>query len=301
MMLSIYHEIVKLTSQKKHYIMLMGFCFLMLLMVLVFRHIHEDLEKQSGELIKDMPYALQLVARGAGVDMATFCDGLMFARFAGFILFWVVMPIFAFMFAGESIAGEQQDGTLRAYLSRGFSRTKIVLAKFISVFAIILFYSMVFAALTLLIGILFFGVSEMQITMFWGNPGGPPGQTRVMGFVSAGKAVLAYFASALYASFAISAISSVSFMISVFVKRMSVAATGGMVFFFVSFILQFVFARYAQEIEPFLITRVMDGYSQVYAIGEIDWLSIVKSASVMCIYWAVCITTPVVVLNMKEY
>lgn len=300
MILSIYHEIVKLTSQKKHYIMILGFCFLMLLMVLVFRHIHEDLEKQSGEMIRDMPYSLQLVARGVGVDLATFCDGLMFARFAGFILFWVVMPIFAFMFAGESIAGEQQDGTLRAYLSRGFSRTKLVLAKFIAVFAVILFYSMAFAALTLLIGVLFFGFSKVQITMFWGNPGGP-GQGGAMGLVPAGRAIASYFASALYASFALSAISSVSFMISVFVKRMSVAATGGMVFFFVSFILQFVFARYAQDIEPFLITRVMDGYSQVYAIGEIDWLSIVKSAAVMCIYWAVCITTPVVVLNLKEY
>ncbi len=90
-------------------------------------------------------------------------------------------------------------------------------------------------------------------------------------------------------------------MISVFVKRMSVAATGGMVFFFVSFILQIVFARYATEIEPFLITRVMDGYSQVYALENIDWSSIVKSFAVMCLYWSVCVTVPVVMLNVKEY
>ena len=297
MILSIYHEIVKMASQKKHYIMLIGFAFLIFLMVLIFRHIHEDLQKASGDMVKQMPFYLQLLAP----DPVKLCDGLMFSRFTGFILFWVVMPIFAFMFAGESIAGEQQDGTLRVYLSRGFSRTKIVLAKFIAVFAVILFYSMVFAVLTMLIGIAFFGLSKMQITLFWGNPGDPATMAGAVGLVSAKRAILAYFASALYASFALSAISSVSFMISVFVKRMSVAATGGMVFFFVSFILQFVFAQYAKEIEPFLITRVMDGYSQVYTIDAVDWNSIVKSASVMCIYWAVCITTPVVVLNMKEY
>ena len=62
MILSIYHEIVKLTSQKKHYIMLIGFAFLMLLMVLLFRHIHEDLEKQSGEMITQMPFYLRIMA-----------------------------------------------------------------------------------------------------------------------------------------------------------------------------------------------------------------------------------------------
>ena len=296
MILSVYHEIVKLTSQKKHYIMLIGFAFLIFLMVLVFRHIHEDLQKASGDMVKQMPFYLQILAP----DPVKLCDGLMFSRFTGFILFWVVMPIFAFMFAGESIAGEQQDGTLRAYLSRGFSRTQIVLAKFIAVFAVILFYSMVFAALTMLIGIIFFGVSKMQITLFWGNPGDPGMMTNV-GLVSAKRAIWAYFGSALYASFALSAISSVSFMISVFVKRMSVAATGGMVFFFVSFILQFVFAQYAKEIEPFLITRVMDGYTQMFTIDAINWDSIIKSAAVMCLYWSVCITVPVMVLNMREY
>ena len=92
-----------------------------------------------------------------------------------------------------------------------------------------------------------------------------------------------------------------SFLISAFVKRMSVAATGGMVFFFVSFILQFVFAQYAKEIEPFLITRVMDGYTQMFTVDAINWDSIIKSAAVMCLYWAVCITVPVTVLNMREY
>ncbi len=296
MILSIYHEIVKLTSQKKHYIMLIGFAFLMLLMVLLFRHIHEDLEKQSGEMVSQMSPLLRIMAP----DPVKLCDGLMFARFTGFILFWVVMPIFAFMFAGESIAGEQQDGTLKVYLSRGFSRTKLVVSKFVSVFLIILFYSMVFAALTMLIGIVFFGFSKVQISLFWGNPGDPSTMTTV-GLVSAKRAIWAYFASALYAAVALSSISSVSFMISVFVKRMSVAATGGMVFFFVSFILQFVFARYATEIEPFLITRVMDGYSQIYSIDTINWSSIIKSFAVMCLYWSVCITVPVVVLNIKEY
>lgn len=296
MILSIYHEIVKLTSQKKHYIMLLGFAFLMVLMVFLFRHIHEDLEKQSGEMVGQMPLMLRLMAP----DPVKLCDGLMFSRFTGYILFWVVMPIFAFMFAGESIAGEQQDGTLKVYLSRGFSRTRLVIAKFISVSLIILFYSMVFAALTMLIGITFFGFSKMQISLFWGNPGDPSTMTTV-GLVSAKRAIWAYFASALYASFALSSISSVSFMISVFVKRMSVAATGGMVFFFVSFILQIVFARYATEIEPFLITRVMDGYSQVYALENIDWSSIIKSFAVMCLYWSVCVTVPVVMLNIKEY
>ena len=293
MILSIYHEIVKMASQKKHYIMLIGFAFLMLMMVFVYWKFQEKFSEAAGGMVNGMPYLMKMMVS----EPLKLCDGLMFARFSCQILFWVVMPIFAFMFAGEAIACEQQDGTLRAYLSRGFSRTQIVIAKFIAVFAVILFYSMVFATLTLLVGVLFFGYSKVQITLFMGVPGEFPSA----GLVSANKAIASYFLATLYSAFALSAISSVSFLISVFVKRMTVAATGGLVFFFVSLIMQLAFSDFTEEIRPFLITRVMDGYSQMFTIDKVNWDSIIKSFSVMCIYWSVCVATPVVVLNMKEY
>ena len=293
MILSIYHEIVKMASQKKHYIMLIGFAFLMVMMVFVFWKFQDKFQEAAGGMVNGMPFLMKMMVS----DPVKLCDGLMFARFSCQILFWVVMPIFAFMFAGEAIACEQQDGTLRAYLSRGFSRTQIVIAKFIAVFAVILFYSMLFAALTMLVGVIFFGYSKVQITLFMGVPGEFPSA----GLVTAGKAIGSYFLATLYSAFALSAISSVSFLISVFVKRMTVAATGGLVFFFVSFIMQVAFSQFTEEIRPFLITRVMDGYSQMFTVDAVNWDSIVKSFAVMCIYWSVCVATPVVVLNMKEY
>jgi ABC-type transport system involved in multi-copper enzyme maturation permease subunit len=293
MILSIYHEIVKMASQKKHYIMLIGFAFLMVMMVFVFWKFQDKFQEAAGGMVNGMPFLMKMMVS----DPVKLCDGLMFARFSCQILFWVVMPIFAFMFAGEAIACEQQDGTLRAYLSRGFSRTQIVIAKFIAVFAVILFYSMLFAALTMLVGVIFFGYSKVQITLFMGVPGEFPSA----GLVTAGKAIGSYYLATLYSAFALSAISSVSFLISVFVKRMTVAATGGLVFFFVSLIMQLAFSDFTEEIRPFLITRVMDGYSQMFTVDAVNWDSIVKSFAVMCIYWSVCVATPVVVLNMKEY
>jgi len=293
MILSIYHEIVKMASQKKHYIMLIGFAFLMVMMVFVFWKFQDKFQEAAGGMVNGMPFLMKMMVS----DPVKLCDGLMFARFSCQILFWVVMPIFAFMFAGEAIACEQQDGTLRAYLSRGFSRTQLVIAKFIAVFAVILFYSMLFAALTMLVGVIFFGYSKVQITLFMGVPGEFPSA----GLVTAGKAIASYYLATLYSAFALSAISSVSFLISVFVKRMTVAATGGLVFFFVSLIMQLAFSDFTEEIRPFLITRVMDGYSQMFTIDEVNWDSIIKSFSVMCIYWSVCVATPVVVLNIKEY
>ena len=293
MILSIYHEIVKMASQKKQYIMLLGFAFLMVMMVFVFWKFQDKFQEAAGGMVNGMPFLMKMMVS----DPVKLCDGLMFARFSCQILFWVVMPIFAFMFAGEAIACEQQDGTLRAYLSRGFSRTQIVIAKFIAVFAVILFYSMLFAALTMLVGVIFFGYSKVQITLFMGVPGEFPSA----GLVTAGKAIGSYYLATLYSAFALSAISSVSFLISVFVKRMTVAATGGLVFFFVSLIMQLAFSDFTEEIRPFLITRVMDGYSQMFTIDAVNWDSIIKSVAVMCIYWSVCVATPVVVLNIKEY
>ena len=92
-----------------------------------------------------------------------------------------------------------------------------------------------------------------------------------------------------------------SFLISVFVKRMTVAATGGLVFFFVSLIMQLAFSDLIEDIKPFLITRVMDGYMQMFTIDAVNWDSIIKSFAVMCIYWSVCVSVPVVTLNIKEY
>ena len=293
MILSIYHEIVKMASQKKHYIMLIGFAFLMVLMVFVYWKFQNRFSDMTGGMVNGMSPLMKVMVP----DPKKLCDGLMFARFSCQILFLVLMPIFAFMFAGEAIACEQQDGTLRAYLSRGFSRTQFVIAKFIAVFLVILFYSMLFAALTMLIGIVFFGVSKMQITLFMGVPW----EFSSSGLVSAKKAIASYYLATLYSAFAMSAISSVSFMISAFVKRMTVAATGGLVFFFVSLIMQLAFSDLIEDIKPFLITRVLDGYSQMFTIDAVNWDSIIKSFSVMCIYWSVCVATPVVVLNMKEY
>ena len=293
MILSIYHEIVKMASQKKHYIMLLGFAFLMVLMVFVYWKFQNRFSDLTGGMVNGMSPLMKMMVP----DPMKLCDGLMFARFSCQILFWVVMPIFAFMFAGESIACEQQDGTLRAYLSRGFSRTQFVIAKFIAVFLVILFYSMLFAALTMLIGIVFFGISKMQITLFMGVPW----EFSSSGLVSAKKAIASYYLATLYSAFAMSAISSVSFMISAFVKRMTVAATGGLVFFFVSLIMQLAFSDLIEDIRPFLITRVMDGYSQMFTIDAVNWDSIIKSFAVMCLYWSVCVTVPVVMLNIKEY
>ena len=251
MILSISHEIVKMASHKKHSRMLLGIAFLMVMMVFVFWKFQDKFQEAAGGMVNGMPFLMKMMVS----DPVKLCDGLMFARFSCQILFWVVMLIFAFMFAGEAIACEQQDGTLRAYLSRGFSRTQIVIAKFIAVFAVILFYSMLFAALTMLVGVIFFGYSKMQITLFMGVPGEFPSA----GLVTAGKSIGSYYLATLYSAFALSAISSVSFLISVFVKRMTVAATGGLVFFFVSLIMQLAFSDFTEEIRPFLITRVMDG------------------------------------------
>ena len=113
MILSIYHEIVKMASQKKHYIMLIGFAFLMLMMVFVYWKFQDKFSEAADGMVQGMPYLMKMMVS----EPLKLCDGLMFARFSCQILFWVVMPIFAFMFAGEAIACEQQDGTLRAYLS----------------------------------------------------------------------------------------------------------------------------------------------------------------------------------------
>ena len=86
MILSIYHEIVKMASQKKHYIMLLGFAFLMVLMVFVYWKFQNRFSDMTGGMVNGMSPLMKAMVP----DPMKLCDGLMFARFSCQILFWVV-------------------------------------------------------------------------------------------------------------------------------------------------------------------------------------------------------------------
>ena len=69
----------------------------------------------------------------------------------------VIVTIFTVVASADSVAGEFTSGTIKLLLIRPWSRSKILLSKYISLLLLALFMAVVVFVLTLVVNILFFG------------------------------------------------------------------------------------------------------------------------------------------------
>lgn len=79
--------------------------------------------------------------------------------------FIVLMPIVVATLAGDCVAGEMQEGSLKLYVSRPRSRSRIILSKFFAVYLATLLYCLYFAVLNIAIGVLVLNISPTQLVM----------------------------------------------------------------------------------------------------------------------------------------
>jgi ABC-2 type transport system permease protein len=88
-------------------------------------------------------------------------NGTVFALLAVHLAFYLLMPVFVALIAGQQIAGEARAGTLRQMLSRPVARWRIIAAKFgVTVFYALLLQAF-FIALTLFVGYTILGGGKL--------------------------------------------------------------------------------------------------------------------------------------------
>ncbi len=88
---------------------------------------------------------------------AVLTDGTLFPLAALGIVLPLFLPIAVAVTAGEAIAGEAQQGTLRYLLIRPVGRTRLLVAKLVSVMAFVVLTVLVVAATAYVVGALFLG------------------------------------------------------------------------------------------------------------------------------------------------
>lgn len=283
MILSIWFEIIKIRAQKKNWIVIAGFFLLMTLLWVGFHFTAQKMLGGSLDLSRvDLPMD----------ELKKIADGFFFARAAIYPLFCILMPIYACMLCGDSIASEIQEGNLKLYFARGFSRTQLVVAKFLTNYLYILFFSLVFGLGALLIGVVSFGISPLQVCF---HAGGRIGTFLV--FMGPGQAFVAYVASLVYLSFGITAIGSVSFLLSSVFNRMTIPTVGGLMIYFVSFILSII--PMTENLAPYLITRAIDSDSAFY-MNPVPFSLLIANLTLSLIYCLFGIMVPILVLNGKD-
>ncbi|GEM_PF-1326585 len=290
MIQDIYFEIKKSFGRKKHLVLISGFLFLCVMIEIVFFKTRETMLHDVERMLRQNLMMSLLVP-----NPLKLADGLMFARVVSYPLFWVVMPIFSFTIAGELFAGEVHDGTIKAYLSRGFSRVKLVFAKFSMLLLTNLFYAVVFSLAAWLIGMVMFGHSDLQVTLF------QAGEISEPELIECDVMLWYYFRASVYYALAITAVSMFPFLLSSMMNKALAASAGGMLFYFISLIMAHLpFAMDTDVIAPFLETRMMETYIQFYS-EFIEWSKVGESAAMMLLYMAFGVMVPIIAMHVKEY
>jgi ABC-2 type transport system permease protein len=92
---------------------------------------------------------------------AVLTNGTLYPLAALAIVLPLFLPIAVALVAGDAVAGEAQAGTLRYLLARPAGRTRLLVAKLVSVFAFVLVTVLVVAAVGYLVGQLAFDVQPL--------------------------------------------------------------------------------------------------------------------------------------------
>lgn len=234
-------EIIKIMFQKKSYVVIGGHLLLLLLCFIGFKttNLHsfqEDVTRHSSLVVK---------------NIFEYIDGLFFARAALVPTYFILFPIFICSLAGDMVAGEIQEGTLKLYASRDRSRAGIIIAKFIALFIISVFYAFYFAAVNLVIGRIFFGPFGLQLVFLH-----EMGIDTDLVLMSPLRALEAYFLSVCYFSVSIMGLGSVTLFLSTIFNRMTSATVAGITIYFVCYIVSAL--PFSAEIRPYLLSSAMN-------------------------------------------
>ncbi|HEX5651424.1 MAG TPA: ABC transporter permease subunit [Chitinophagaceae bacterium] len=172
----------------------------------------------------------------------------------GFLICFIIlntlliqMPLLVALIAGDSIAGEANMGTLRLSLTKPVSRTQYMLVKFLAsilyTFALLLWM----ALLALLGSVLLFGVNDMVIM-----------RSRGLEVIEQFDIWWRYIAAFGYAAVALTTVSALAFLLSVFADNAigPIIATMSIVIVF-TILSEMNIPIYDRTIKPYLFTSHM--------------------------------------------
>ncbi|CAA9413629.1 ABC transporter permease [uncultured Nocardioides sp.] len=204
---------------------------------------------------------------------AVLTDGTLFPLAAIAIVLPLFMPIAVSIVAGESIAGEAQQGTLRYLLVRPVARTRLLVAKLVSVMVFVLLTLAVVAATAYVTGTLLLGDAPVAAT------------TTVSGTtLTQQELILRTLLALAYAMLSMFGVASIALCLSTFVDAPLGAALGTLAVLVASTLLLTLDA--ADSIAPYLLTRYWLAFVDLFR-DPILWRDVVRGALLQVVYVAV--------------
>jgi ABC-2 type transport system permease protein len=182
------------------------------------------------------------------------------------------LPIAVALIAGDAVAGEAQAGTLRYLLARPAGRTRLLVAKLVSVFAFVLVTVLVVAGVGYLVGQLFFEVQPVGGTALSGTTLTPE--------QIAGRTLLAIG----YVTFSMLGVAAFALFFSTLTDSPLAAMLGALAVLIASSLLFTLDA--ASAIAPYLPTRYWLAFVDFFR-DPILWRDVVRGIALQAVYVAV--------------
>jgi ABC-2 type transport system permease protein len=173
----------------------------------------------------------------------------------------VQVPILVALIAGDAISGEANMGTLRLMLTKPISRLNIIAVKFTAAFIFTLVLLFWMAIVALLFSIFLFGADDMLIFRVRGE------ESFIMQ-IAKDDVMWRYFAAFAYAAVALTVISSLAILLSVFSDNSigPIVTTVCIVIFF-TIISNLNVPVIDKNIKPFLFTSYLVGWKGFFYIN----------------------------------
>lgn len=194
-------ELRKLFAQRKNYVVFGG---LLLIIVLMMASLHS----------RDLTHYQDKIMWDAGTSLAKMLDGMYFSRLILLPMNLMVLPIFICTVAGDLVAGELQEGSLKLYAARPRSRFSILFCRILAMIVFTSIVCFVCSVISLLVGVVFYGWPDVQLILL---------KREIVGadfvILSAKQASERMVLNGIYRIFSLFALGSVTLFFSCIFKR----------------------------------------------------------------------------------
>lgn len=200
---------------------------------------------------------------------AVLSDGTLFPLAALAIVVPLLLPIAVALAAGEAIAGEAQAGTLRYLLIRPVGRTRLLVAKLVSVMAFVVLVVVTVAVAAYVCGVLLLG----------GTPGGVASVSGST--LTTPEIVVRTLAALAYAMWSMLGVTAIGLFLSTVVDNPSGAALGTLGVLIASTVLLTLDA--ASALHPWLPTRYWLSFVDLFR-DPILWRNVLRGIGLQSLY-----------------
>jgi ABC-2 type transport system permease protein len=209
--------------------------------------------------------------QGPAFLSAVLTDGTLYPLAALAIVLPLFMPVAVAVVAGDAVAGEAQGGTLRYVLTRPVGRTRLLVAKLVSVIAFVLLAVVVVAAVGYVVGLLLLGGGDST-----GVVTGISGHS-----LTSTQLVERTLMSIAYVTLSMLSVAAIALLLSTFTDSSLGAALGALAFLIASTLLLTLDA--ASALQPYLPTRYWLSFIDLFR-DPILWRDMTRGVLLQGVY-----------------